>query len=324
MRNYLTITITDVHGSRQYTLTHIFKRFILWFLAFITVIVLVGGGVLWQILSERTELEMQIEDLYQQKSLLEEDFNHKLAQQNELYTELDQNKQALENEVQAKDGQLNFLQGALGKIEERISLAAGKVQESKRLSELSELDLKLLMSKIPSGLPTTFKMISDGFGWRTHPISKKRAFHDGMDFSCDVGTPVQTTADGVVESSGWDSSGYGLKVVINHGYGFKTVYAHLSKALVERGQVVARGDDIALSGSSGSSSGPHLHYEVHYLGNKLNPRQFADWGLRKFDVIFKQVREVPWESFADLVIQEKQLVLKQSLPTAAVSTANSP
>lgn len=211
------------------------------------------------------------------------------------------------------------MQGSLGKLEDSISDALSK-QASKRLTELTELDLRLMMSKIPSGLPTSFKMITDGFGWRTHPITKKRSFHEGLDFSCDVGTPVQTTADGVVEEAGWDNSGYGLRVIINHGYGFKTVYAHLSKALVARGQVVSRGDDIALSGNSGLSSGAHLHYEVHYLGNKLNPRQFADWGLRKFDTIFKQVKEVPWDSFADLVIQEKQLVLKQSLPTAAVST----
>jgi murein DD-endopeptidase MepM/ murein hydrolase activator NlpD len=323
MRNYLTITITDVHGSRQFTLTHFFKRFVLWFLAIISLVVLVGGAVLWQIMSERTELEMQIEDLYQQKSQLEAGFSQALEKQNELFVELNNDKQALENEVQAKDGQLNFLQGALGKLEDNISDALSK-QASKRLTELTELDLRLMMGKIPSGLPTNFKMITDGFGWRTHPITKKRAFHDGLDFSCDVGTPVQTTADGVVEEAGWDNSGYGLRVIVNHGYGFKTVYAHLSKALVARGQVVSRGDDIALSGNSGLSSGAHLHYEVHYLGNKLNPRQFADWELRKFDTIFKQVKEVPWDSFADLVIQEKQLVLKQSLPTAAVSTEKLP
>jgi murein DD-endopeptidase MepM/ murein hydrolase activator NlpD len=320
VRNYLTITITDVHGSRQFTLTHFVKRFILWFLAVLSVVVLIGGGVLWQILAERSELEMQIEDLYQQKSQLEESFQQAMDKQNELFTELSQDKMALENEVQAKDGQLNFLQGTLGKLEEHIGLDESK-QNIKRLSELSPLDLQLLMTKVPSGAPTTFKVISDGFGWRTHPISKKRAFHEGLDYSCDIGTPVQTTADGIVEKAGWDNSGYGIQVIINHGYGFKTVYAHLSKALVSRGQVVGRGDDIGLSGNTGSASGPHVHYEVIFLGNKLNPRPFSDWGLRKMDSVFKQVKEVPWESFADLVIQEKQLVLKQSLPTDAISSA---
>lgn len=318
MRHNYTITITDVHGSRQYTLTHFFKRLLISVSAFITLIVLIGGGVLWQLLSERAVLESQIEDLYRQKNDIEAGYQQALEKQGELFSD----KEALETQMQAKDGQLNFLQSALGKIEDHINEVVSVKPESKRLQELTEVDVRLLMSKIPSGLPTTFKMISDGFGWRTHPLTKKRTFHDGLDFSCDIGTSVQVTADGVVEFAGYDSSGYGLKIVVDHGYGFKSVYAHLSKALVAKGQVVGRGDDIALSGNSGSSSGPHLHYEVHYLGNKLNPRFFADWGVRKFDVIFKQVREVPWESFADLAIQEKQLVLKQSLPTPATSAVN--
>lgn len=318
MRHNYTITITDVHGSRQYTLTHFFKRLLISVSALITLIVLIGGGVLWQLLSERAVLESQIEDLYRQKNDIEAGYQQALEKQGELFSD----KEALETQMQAKDGQLNFLQSALGKIEDHINEVVSVKPESKRLQELTEVDVRLLMSKIPSGLPTTFKMISDGFGWRTHPLTKKRTFHDGLDFSCDIGTSVQVTADGVVEFAGYDSSGYGLKIVVDHGYGFKSVYAHLSKALVAKGQVVGRGDDIALSGNSGSSSGPHLHYEVHYLGNKLNPRFFADWGVRKFDVIFKQVREVPWESFADLAIQEKQLVLKQSLPTPATSAVN--
>lgn len=319
MRNTYTITITDVHGSRQFTLSYLLKRILVWFLLLLTLMVLVGVGVLYELMRERSELESQIEDLYIQKQEIEAGLRQELDKQNELFSELSQDKVALEQEVQQKAGQLNFLQGALGKIEDRLNEVVGKELESKKLTELAPIDVELMMSKIPSGLPTTFKMITDGFGWRTHPISKKRSFHDGLDFSCDIGTSVRVTANGVVEKAGFDASGYGYVVIVNHGYGFKTVYAHLSKVLVNRGQVVARGDEIALTGNTGASSGPHLHYEVHYLGNKLNPRFFADWGLRKFDVIFKQVREVPWESFADLVILEKQLVLKQSLPTDVVS-----
>ncbi|MBD3766843.1 MAG: peptidoglycan DD-metalloendopeptidase family protein [Gammaproteobacteria bacterium] len=316
MRNQLTITITDVHGSRQFTLTHFIKRFIVVILLVLALLSLVGTGLVWKFLAERATLEMQISDLHRQKELLESDYRQALAQQNELYTELNQDKMALENEVQAKEGQLSFLQNTFGQLEAQIGLVESG--DAKRLSELAPVDIELMMNKIPSGMPTTFKMISDGFGWRTHPVTKKRSFHEGLDFSCDVGTPVQTTADGVVESAGWDG-GYGLKVVVNHGYGFKTVYAHLSKASVKRGEVVAKGDDIGLSGNTGLSSGPHLHYEVHFMNNKLNPRPFADWSSRRAHSVFKQVKEVPWESFADLVIQEKLLVLKQSLPTAVIS-----
>jgi murein DD-endopeptidase MepM/ murein hydrolase activator NlpD len=317
VRNQLTITITDVHGSRQFTLTHFIKRFIVLILLVLALLSLVGTGLVWKFLAERATLEMQILDLHRQKEAIETDYRQALAQQNELFTELNQDKMALENEVQAKEGQLSFLQNTFGQLEAQIGLVeSGDV---KRLSELSPVDIELMMNKIPSGMPTSYKMISDGFGWRTHPVTKNRSFHEGLDFSCDVGTPVQSTADGIVESAGWDG-GYGLKVIVNHGYGFKTVYAHLSKASVKRGEVVAKGDDIGLSGNTGVSSGAHLHYEVHFMDNKLNPRPFADWSSRRAHSVFKQVKEVPWESFADLAIQEKLLVLKQSLPTAAMSS----
>ena len=316
MRNQLTITLTDVHGSRQFTLTHFIKRFVVFIVLFVALLSMVATGLVWKFLAERDTLEMQISDLHRQKEALETDYRQALAQQNELFTELNQDKMELENEVQAKEGQLSFLQDTFGQLEAQMGLVeSGDV---KRLSELSAIDVELMMSNIPSGMPTSFKMISDGFGWRTHPVTKNRSFHKGLDFSCDVGTPVQSTANGVVESSGWDGS-YGLKVIVNHGYGFKTVYAHLSKAFVKRGEVVAKGDDIGLSGNTGLSSGAHLHYEVHFMGNELNPRPFADWSSRRAHSVFKQVKEVPWESFADLAIQEKLLVLKQSLPTAATS-----
>jgi len=323
MRDRMTITLTDVHGSRQYSVTHLFRMFFMWFLAGIAIIVLIGGGVLWQIISERTELESQIEDLYLQKEAVKASYQSELDEQIRLYSELELDKNALESEVQEKSGELNFLQGALGKIEDSFKMAAPiSEKDQKMLDSLSPLDLEMLMHRVPSGLPTTFKMISDGYGWRTHPLTKKRTFHEGMDFSCDVGTPVFTTADGVVEYSGDSGDGYGTKVIVNHGFGFRSVYAHLSKASVTRGAVVSRRDEIGLSGKSGMSSGPHLHYEVHYLGKSINPRAFADWGIRKFDTVFKQVREIPWESFAELARLEKQLVLKQSLPKDVSSKEN--
>lgn len=116
------------------------------------------------------------------------------------------------------------------------------------------------------------KRTASGYGYRIDPIYKVRKFHKGMDFSCDKRTPVYATADGVVESAKW-MSGYGYAVIINHGYGYKTLYAHLldKKFLVKKGQKVVRGEQIALSGNSGKSTGPHLHYEVIYKGKHENP-----------------------------------------------------
>jgi murein DD-endopeptidase MepM/ murein hydrolase activator NlpD len=98
-------------------------------------------------------------------------------------------------------------------------------------------------------------------------------FHSGQDFHAPIGTPVYATGDGTVESAQYND-GYGNCIIIDHGFGLKTLYAHLSKFLVKPGQVVRRGENIALSGNSGISDGPHLHYEVIKDGVKVNPMTY--------------------------------------------------
>ena len=136
-------------------------------------------------------------------------------------------------------------------------------------------DSKIRLRHIPAIQPIAnrdLKRTASGYGYRIDPVYNVRTFHKGMDFSCDKKTPIYATADGVVESAKW-MSGYGYTVVIDHGYGYKTLYAHLldKKFLVKPGQQVVRGEQIALSGNSGKSTGPHLHYEVIVKGNHANP-----------------------------------------------------
>ena len=114
------------------------------------------------------------------------------------------------------------------------------------------------------------KYTASGYGRRIDPIYKTVKFHHGMDFSANTGTPVYATGDGTVTSSGWES-GYGITIEIEHGFGYQTRYAHLSKTQVRRGQKVKRGEIIGLVGSTGKSTGPHLHYEVVNKGRKVNP-----------------------------------------------------
>ena len=115
--------------------------------------------------------------------------------------------------------------------------------------------------------------ITSSFGLRLHPIYNLSLFHQGIDIAASEGTNVQTTGDGIVAFSGYDK-GYGQIVAINHGYGYKTTYAHLSKLLVHQGQRVSRGDIIALSGNTGISTAPHLHYEVQKDNVKVNPTAY--------------------------------------------------
>lgn len=127
-------------------------------------------------------------------------------------------------------------------------------------------------SSIPNIRPVS-GAITSAFGKRVHPIYKVTLFHSGIDFSAAEGTRVQSTGDGVIAYSGYDR-GYGQKITINHGFGYQTIYAHLSKSLVRQGQRVKRGEIIALSGNTGLSTGPHLHYEVQKDHVKVNPTAY--------------------------------------------------
>ena len=132
------------------------------------------------------------------------------------------------------------------------------------------------------------KRTASGYGYRIHPIYQTRIFHDGMDFTCDIGTPVYATADGVVKNARWER-GYGYIVTIDHGYGYETRYAHLKSFNVKRGQKVVRGETIALSGNSGRSTGPHVHYEVLQRGRPVNPANyyFMDLDADQYDEMIR-------------------------------------
>ncbi len=118
-----------------------------------------------------------------------------------------------------------------------------------------------------------------GFGWRNHPIYHIKKFHKGIDFTSPKGTPIQATGNGVVKAIIIKKRGYGKHVIIDHGYGYETLYGHMSKILVKKGQKVVRGQTIGLVGSTGSSTAPHCHYEVHYKGKAINPIDFVFDGM---------------------------------------------
>lgn len=145
-------------------------------------------------------------------------------------------------------------------------------------SQYTEISKKLktnedLFESIPAIIPTKGDYIGSRFGMRTHPILKIRKMHTGIDFVANVGTPVYAPGNGKVVFIG-RNGGYGLEMEIDHGFGYRTRYAHLSKTLVKRGQKIKRGDLIAKTGSTGLSTGPHLHYEISHNGKKINPSKF--------------------------------------------------
>lgn len=150
------------------------------------------------------------------------------------------------------------------------------VVQSKSFDEVFEMarNKDKMLKAIPAIQPVDnkdLKRISSFFGYRIHPIFKRRMFHDGLDFTAAVGTPIYATGDGVVVEAKRARYGYGNKIVVDHGFGYLTVYAHLHGFSVKKGDKVVRGQMIGTVGNTGLSAGPHLHYEVHKNGKKVNP-----------------------------------------------------
>ena len=155
--------------------------------------------------------------------------------------------------------------------------------QAKSYDELLELakTQEVRMENLPAIQPVLnkdLKRTASGYGMRIDPVYHVRRFHAGMDFSAPVGTDVFATGNAKVVFTGW-KQGYGNTVELDHGFGYTTLYAHLYKIIVRKGQNVKRGDVIALVGNTGKSTGPHLHYEVRYQDKPVDPRNFYFYDL---------------------------------------------
>lgn len=168
-------------------------------------------------------------------------------------------------------------------LRHRITLQQSSYDTLQKMVESKE---KMLAS-IPAIQPVSNKSldhVASGFGYRIDPIYKTPKMHTGLDFAAPIGTPIYATADGTVTEARFDDGGYGYHVVINHGYGYQTLYAHMIRMKARRGERVVRGQVLGWVGSTGKSTGPHLHYEVirnkqkidpvHYFFNDLSPSDY--------------------------------------------------
>lgn len=148
--------------------------------------------------------------------------------------------------------------------------------QSKSFDEIIDLAIhkEELLKATPAIMPISnkdLKRTASGWGYRIHPIYKTRKFHSGMDFSAPTGTEIYATGDGIVSKVKREQTGYGNRVEIDHGFGYETLYGHMDSFNVKKGQKVKRGDVIGFVGNSGTSTAPHLHYEVHVKNKKVNP-----------------------------------------------------
>ncbi len=198
-------------------------------------------------------------------------------------------------------GRYDALEGtALLDIVKRLDVMEKRVAiQSKSFDDISGIqrnagDMAAHIPAIPpmNTDPSTYRLTSP-FGYRSDPILGIGKLHTGVDFACPPGNPIYATGDGVVVLVKQERGGYGNHIEIEHGFGYKTRYAHLSKIFVEQGQRVSRGDCIGLSGRSGRITGPHLHYEVIYRKDYVNPALYMDLDIPSKDYL--EMVKVPKE-----------------------------
>ena len=301
MKNRLIITVSDVRGTKAYNVHQIIKKILL-LVIFIIVLVFIGG--FWFI----NYLNGQMDDFRKNKEV-----ERKILINNELKLKKQNKFYAIEVKDKIKD--IETLSSKLDNIEEVLGLK--NKEEAKEL--ITEETLKILnnhmknyiLKIIPNGMPLEHIKITSKFGYRHHPIQKKRKYHRGVDLKARMNTSVFATADGVVSYVQPRNIGdFGRIIKINHNYGFQTIYAHLNKTKVRRGDVIRKNDKIGLSGNSGRSTAPHLHYEVRYAGKVLNPKDYMKWNLSNYETIFKKQRRVKWESLVNLINEQFKMVLQ--------------
>lgn len=192
----------------------------------------------------------------------------------------------------------NLVLSTTQKVDDLVNQLAVQSKSLDLILKLAKEKNKLLAA-IPAIQPVrneNLKRMASGYGYRTDPFTKARKMHEGMDFTAKQGTPIYATGDGIVAQADANASGYGNHVVIRHGYGYETLYAHLSKYNCRAGQKIKRGDVIGFVGSTGRSQAPHLHYEVHKDGKVVNPLNFY----------YGNISAVEYVAISQLANQENQ------------------
>jgi len=325
MKNRLIITISDIHGSKQYSVHEIIKKVI--FFTLLT-LVLVGVATFYYVkfLNNKVEtLRVETETLQhlsnsvkkenQSLSLVKEQLveyieenTNKLASMQEHLREVEEiigvgpdlNVSFAQRIQQAKDHEEKLKEEITASMQSEMD----EVTKTLKNEKITAIQKALLLNSIPNGKPLTYRRIASAFGYRIHPITKKKSFHAGLDLPAKHGTPIYAPASGVVAYAS-KKGGYGNFIMLTHSYGFQTGYGHLSRFAVKSGEYVTKGKCIGYVGNTGRSTGPHLHYEVRYLNKWLDPKPFMFWDLDNINEISTKIDKVNWKSILE---QTKKLI----------------
>lgn len=303
MHNRFTITIHDLNGVRQFNLHQIIKKVLLYFSVGVALLIVIGAVLI-------VFLDDSLDKIEAKKSELEEhnqQLRHSIA--------------AAEGDLLAKQEELEIVNDRLHDIETLIGLSPQEehsLTQRVEIAKLTSSQRAALLKYIPNGSPIEYKGITSKFGYRTHPTLQRREFHRGSDMRAEMRTQVYATADGVVEYAGvHESSGYGRLIIMDHNYGFKTFYGHLNEIKVKPGEYIKKGELLALSGNSGMSNGPHLHYEVRFIQRALNPFWFIKWNIENYSEIFDKEKQVPWQSLITVITRDHQPERQATIPPSS-------
>ncbi len=324
LRETLHITISGVSGTRHLALTVKRRNALIAALAAVVLVMLAMAGYIrflqWQ---AGDVMERLAQSRIELASLTDE-----LDRARANFSKVEDDRQLLETAIARKAEELTAVTSRLDDLEDKLGSGAPELPQ---LDTLDRVDLAALamnsrqvsLNLIPNGNPLEYAYISSSFGKRRHPVKKRSIHHAGLDMVAHTGTPIYATADGVVELVSRRKSGYGNMMLVAHAFGFKTRYAHLKSIEVKRGSYVRKGELIGYSGNSGTSTGPHLHYEVSYAGFPLNPKPFVDWQIDNYDRLFDVEKKVPWPSLITTIESLRTLWQPQLSQPALLSTANS-
>jgi murein DD-endopeptidase MepM/ murein hydrolase activator NlpD len=292
MKERVTISVSSIHGTKHFYIGKWFRHMLKGFGSLIIAGLVITAGVIYYLVDEVDFAKLKQSELETKSMSLSEEV-----------TSLKELKNNLENDLLAREERMSLVSDRLGDLEKLLGVGDSQGELESRLdaAAITSSVRMVMLNQIPNGAPVHDARISSGYGKRVHPVTGKIKFHRGQDFAVNIGTPIYAPADGVVEVVRPGNRGSGNFIRLQHAYGFSSSYSHLKKFHVHTGDFVQKGDLIAYSGNSGLSSGPHLHYEVRFVGRPLNPRPFVDWNVDNFEAIFSNVRGIRWESLVDKI-----------------------